>query len=203
MTDAIAGVILAGGRSSRMGREKAFVALGGEPSIARVIARFAPQAARLAINANGDAARFAAFGLPVLPDRAVKGDDAPGPMAGVLAGLAWAKAESATHLATVPSDAPFLPDDLVTRLRENLGESEAAMAESETGLEPLFALWPVAALETIEKRFNAGERAPRRILREIKHRIVTFETDPAAPDPFFNLNRPDDIAAAELWLKGW
>ncbi len=203
MNSKIAGVILAGGRSTRMGREKALIPLAGEPVIARVIARLSPQVGRAVLNANGDAARFAAFGLPVIADRPVRGNEAPGPLAGILAGLTWARLEGFSHIVTVPADAPFLPDDLVARLTEGLGPSEAAMAQSETGLEPLFALWPVEALAALEKRFASGERAPRRVLRDVKHRVVTFETYPAAPDPFFNLNRLDDVAAAEFWIKGW
>ena len=203
MKSSIAGVILAGGRSTRMGREKALMELAGEPVVGRVIGRLAPQVARVILNANGDAARFEAFGLPVIADRPTKGNDAPGPLAGVLAALTWAKPEGFTHIATTPADAPFLPDDLVARLAEGLAPDEVAMAQSETGLEPMFALWPVVALPILEKRFAAGERAPRRLIRDLKHRIVTFETDPAMPDPFFNLNRPDDIAAAEFWIKGW
>jgi molybdenum cofactor guanylyltransferase len=116
---AIAGVVLAGGRSSRMGVEKALVDFAGRPMLAHVLARFAPQVMALAINANGDPARFAAFGAPVIADLA---PDQPGPLAGIAAALAWAQAHGCSRVATVPCDAPFLPRDLVARLARQRAE---------------------------------------------------------------------------------
>ncbi len=200
MSSSIAGVILAGGLSTRMGAEKALVNLAGQPVIARVIARLSPQAAELAISANGDPARFDAFRLQVLPDTTSRPGE-EGPLAGILAGLDWARARGHSHVVFAPADAPFLPDDLVARL----GTDDVAItvAESETGLEPLFSLWPTRVGDVVRKLYAAGERAPRRAIGKLAHRVVTFDCDPGAADPFFNLNRPDDIAAAEFWIKGW
>ncbi len=183
-----------------MGVDKALLSLAGQPVIARVIARLAPQVTELAISANGDAARFDAFGLPVLPDATPRPGE-EGPLAGLLAGLQWAQARGHSHVVFAPADAPFLPEDLIARL----GADDAAVtvAESETGLEPLFSLWPTDTYDIVRKLYAEGERAPRRIIGKLAHRIVTFECDPGAADPLFNLNRPDDIAAAEFWIKGW
>src|SRR4051794_1376287 len=111
---AVLGVILAGGLSSRMGREKAFVALGGRPLLAHVVERFGPQVDALALNANGDPGRFAPFGLPVEPDR--HGEN-PGPLAGISVAISLARRGGYDLVATCPSDAPFLPLDAVARLR--------------------------------------------------------------------------------------
>src|SRR5689334_23243300 len=115
----VTGVILAGGLSRRMGGgDKGLLALGSAPMLDHVIARLAPQVARLVLNANGDPGRFRPFGLPVVADTV---DGFVGPLAGVLAGLRWAKAHStSSHIVTVSADAPFLPQDLVARLRGGL-----------------------------------------------------------------------------------
>ncbi len=200
MSAQIGGVILAGGRSTRMGREKALIELVGRPVIERVIERLSPQVGQLAISANGDTARFADFGLPVVADTNHKPGE-EGPLAGMVAGLEWGLLEGLTHVVFTPSDAPFVPEDLV----ERLGADDVAVtvAESKTGLEPLFSLWPTHTLEIVRKLYAQGERAPRKVIGKLAHRVVTFETDPGSVDPFFNLNRPDDIAAAEFWIKGW
>ena len=141
----IHGLILAGGLARRMdGRDKALVEIGGRPLLAHVMARLAPQVAGLALNANGDAARFAAFHLPVVAD------DVPGfagPLAGVLAGLDWLARErpGATHAASVAADTPFLPTDLVARLAEARVAAGARVAVAASGgrRHPVIALWPV------------------------------------------------------------
>ena len=106
----IFGVILAGGAGRRMGADKALMPLGGRPLVQWVAESFGPQVEDLALSANGDAARFAFLGLPVLADAQVQG-----PLSGVLAGLHWAAAQGATALVTVPCDGPFVPPDLVPR----------------------------------------------------------------------------------------
>jgi molybdopterin-guanine dinucleotide biosynthesis protein A len=105
------GVILAGGLATRMGGgDKALLQVGGQTLLNRVIDRLQPQVAGMALNANGDAARFDAFELPVLPD-SIAGY--PGPLAGVLAGLDWAAEQGAEAIVTVAADTPFFPADLV------------------------------------------------------------------------------------------
>lgn len=195
----ILGLVLAGGRSVRMGREKAFVPLAGRPLIAHVIARFAPQVDRLVINANGELARFDRFGLGILADWRDLGCE--GPLAGVLAGLIHAEPQGASHVATVPCDAPFLPRDLVARLAAAAGPGEIALAEGEQGVEPVFGLWPIATLPALLEAARAGEHSLRgAAARAARVRRVRFDAAPGEPDPFLNLNRPEDLAGAQARL---
>ena len=164
MAERIAGVILAGGQSSRMGVEKALMPLAGRPVIAHVIERLQPQVARLGINANGDPARFDAFGLPVIAD-----PDAsrPGPLAGVVAGLSWARAGRFALLVSSPCDTPFLPRDLVARLAAACGRSAGAVALGPAAEEPLFAVWRVDILEAVEASLRQGRFAVHALQREL------------------------------------
>jgi molybdopterin-guanine dinucleotide biosynthesis protein A len=200
----ILGVILAGGRSSRMGGgDKCLLPLGGRPILAHVVERLAPQVDALALNANGDPARFAGFGLPVLPD-GVAGH--PGPLAGVLAGLDWAAGRGAAAIVTAAADTPFFPRDLVTALRAAAVAADAPLAMAMTPAagggadrHPTFGLWPVALREDLRAALAAGTRkvvawtAPHGCARAIFHDRV--------PDPFFNVNTPDDLAAAGAMLE--
>ena len=188
----IVGLILAGGQGRRMGAEKALLPLAGQPLVSHVAARLAPQVVAMAVSANGDPARFAALGLPVLPDLA--GEAGEGPAAGLRAGLIWAGAQGADALVTVATDTPFLPADLVARLAE--GESPAH-ATSAGRAHYTAALWPLPMQAGIEAGFAAGERRLRVLLAAA--RAVAF----AAPDdPFANLNTPEDLARAEARLLG-
>lgn len=195
----IAGIILAGGLSRRMaGGDKALQLLAGKPMIAHAIARLVPQVSALAINANGDPARFAAFGLPVIPDTI---SDFAGPLAGILAGLEWAAAQSeVTHLVTAPADSPFAPADLVSRLR-TAPPDRIAIAACAGETHQVFALWPVVLADPLRSWLEAGKS--RKVLAFVEsqpHRIVAFDlvmTKSGPLDPFFNVNTPDDLAEAE------
>lgn len=194
----IAGVILAGGRATRMGGgDKGLRVVRGRRLIDHVIGRLGPQCGRLAINANGDPARFAEFGLPVLPDSL---PDHPGPLAGVLAGLDWAAEEGAPAIVTAAADTPFFPRDLLARLGRAAGASGLALAASrdEDGAlrrHPTFGLWPVALREDLRAALEGGLR--KIVLWTDAHGagLAKFPSDPF--DPFFNVNRPEDIAQAE------
>ena len=196
----IAGLILAGGQSRRMGREKAFVSLGGVPLIDRAIERLGAQVAPLAINANGDPGRFAAYGLPVLPD------DRPdtGPLAGVLAGLRWAETlpSPPEFIASVPIDTPFLPADLVARLVEGRGAARRiTIAASGDRDHPVVGLWPVALADTLEEwRLTARSQGVRAFLASCGFAVVNFEMPPDGPDPFLNLNTPEERDEADAWI---
>jgi molybdopterin-guanine dinucleotide biosynthesis protein A len=199
----VLGLVLAGGRSLRMGREKALVSVAGQPMLARVLARFAPQVTSVALNANGDPARFAGFRVPVVPD--APGPPA-GPLAGIAAGLRLAAERGYALLATCPADAPFLPADLVGRLAGALGHEASAppcmaMAAGPEGLEPLFGLWRVDALRHVEKALAEGRFAVREVAAEAGRREVAFDAGPP-PGCFANLNTPGDLAAAEALLAG-
>jgi molybdenum cofactor guanylyltransferase len=195
MAGHILGLVLAGGRSSRMGAEKAFVALAGRPLIAHVLERLAGQTDKLAINANGDPARFSELAIPVLADDAR--DIGAGPLAGIAAGLAFARTRACALVATVPCDAPFLPRDLVFRLASELERRGApiCVAEGPHGLEPLCALWRVDLSAALREAITAGERSPRRLMEKIGAAPVRFSGE-GAHDPFANLNSPAELEAA-------
>jgi len=189
---AIAGLILAGGAGQRMGGDKAMMPLAGRPLIAHVAARLEPQVDALAISANGDPARFAAIGLPVLSD--LPGEAGEGPVAGLRAGLAWAEELGADALVTVATDTPFLPEDLVERLAAT---DDIAYATFSGRAHYTAAIWPLSMLFVVDALFATGERRLRALLDGAVP--VTFK---GPTDPFANLNTPEDLAAAEVRLKG-
>lgn len=193
----IAGVLLAGGLSQRMGGgDKCLRLLGGRPILARVIERVRPQVVALVLNANGDPARFGAFGLPVVAD-GIAGF--AGPLAGVLAGLDWAatNAPDVTHVASFATDAPFLPRNLVAALREEMraGHYDLACACSGGRSHPVFGLWPVALRGDLRQALEDGVR--KVVEWTGRYRLVEVEFPAAPVDPFFNANRPEDLAEAE------
>ncbi len=197
MTEVL-GVILAGGHATRMGGgDKCLKRVAGARLIDHVIARLQPQVAGLALNANGDPGRFAEFGLPVLPDTVA---DQPGPLAGVLAGLDWAAAQGAGAIVTAAGDTPFFPRDLVARLQAAAGPSGLALAASPDGTgrmqrHPVFGLWPVALREDLRRALAGGLR--KMVLWADGHGAATAVFDSQPFDPFFNINTPGDVAAAE------
>ena len=195
------GVILAGGRATRMGGgDKGLRLVGGRRLIDHVIDRLGPQCAALAINANGDPARLAEFGLPVLPDSL---PDHPGPLAGVLAGLDWAAGQGADAIVTAAADTPFFPADLVARLTEKAGPSGLCLAASpdETGRvqrHPTFGLWPVALRDDLRAALTGGLR--KIVIWTDGHGAGQAVFDASPFDPFFNVNTPEDIATAEALM---
>ncbi|HEX4193800.1 MAG TPA: molybdenum cofactor guanylyltransferase MobA [Stellaceae bacterium] len=193
----IAGVLLAGGQSQRMGGgDKNLRLLGGKPMLARVIERAKPQVDALVLNANGDPQRFAGFGLPVIGD-SIAGF--AGPLAGVLAGLDWAAEHvpEAELVASFATDAPFFPRDLVNRLAVTLEEGgfDLACAQSNGQAHPVFGLWPVSLREALREALAGGMRKVDRWTASYKLVEVEFLAEPV--DPFFNANRPEDLAEAE------
>jgi molybdenum cofactor guanylyltransferase len=194
----IAGVLLAGGQSRRMGGgDKCLLPLGGKPILAHVIERARPQVSALALNANGDAARFAGFGLPVVPD-GVAGF--PGPLAGVLTGLDWAAASvpGVSHVASFATDAPFLPRDLVPRLMAALdGRHELAAAASSGRTHPVFGIWPIGIREAL--RHAIVEEGIRKVdVFTARYTLAVVDFPVGEVDPFFNTNDQDDLEAARL-----
>ncbi|GAN80432.1 molybdenum cofactor guanylyltransferase MobA [Acidocella aminolytica] len=181
----IAALILAGGKATRFGgADKAFVPLHGRPLIAHVLDLLRPQVAPIAISANGDPARFIKFGLPVLPD--APDFSACGPLAGVAAGLAWAKRVNATFLLTMPVDTPFFPATLVADLSP--GPSVAVYAGRQ---HHLVALWPVSFLPALEDFLHRDAKYKvRDALTLCLARPVHFTS---SRDPFTNLNSPADL----------
>ncbi len=197
----VAGVLLAGGLARRMGGgDKGLMELGGETILARVIARARPQVGALALNANGDPARFAAYDLPVVAD--VIGGFA-GPLAGVLTGMIWARehAPGCAWVASFATDAPFLPSDLVARLLQAVERQRADMACAASGgrPHPVFGLWPVRLAEDL-RRAVADEGVRKVDVWTARYRLAVADFAAAPVDPFFNANRPTDLVEAERLL---
>ena len=190
-------IILAGGRATRMGGgDKGLLLLADQPLMAHVIARLAPQCDPLAINANGDPARFSQFGLAVLPDT-LPGQ--PGPLAGVLAGMEWAAAMGAPAVITAAADTPFLPEDLAERLQASAGASGLCLAACGGQLHPTFGLWPTALRHDLRAALMGGLRKLR--LWASNHGANTAPF-PATPfDPFFNINTPEDLVEAQTMTR--
>src|SRR3954468_20780 len=200
MTDvpATPGVLLAGGLARRMGGgDKPMRTIGGRSILERVIARLKPQCDGLILNANGDPARFAAFGLPVIADTV---QDFPGPLAGILAALDWTAANrpDVGWILSAAADCPFLPRDLVARLQQaRIAEgAELAVAASGGQSHPVIGLWSVALREKLRHALVVEDiRKIDRWTARYRLATVTWPTEPL--DPFFNANTMDDIAEAE------
>lgn len=197
----IAGVLLAGGLSRRMGGgDKALRLLGGKTLLDHVIDRMRPQVAALVLNANGDPARFARFGLPVVADSI---GDFAGPLAGILAGLDWTAANrpDCPIVVSAATDAPFLPTDLVAGLVAGMEEAGADLACAASGGQPhpVIGLWPVRLRE--ELRRALAEEGVRKVdVWTARYRLATVDFPSAPIDPFFNANRPDDLERAAALL---
>ena len=196
MIEQTIGMILAGGLARRLGGgDKALRLVGGQTVLARLIERMTPQVTRLILNANENPARFAEFNLPVVGDDL---PDRPGPLAGVLAGLDWAArfAPEVQWAVTVPGDAPFVPEDLVTRLHAARGQMALACAASGGRMHPVVTLWPVALRHDLR----------RALVDEGLHKVGAYvgRHDPAIVewpvedvDPFFNVNTQADLTEAD------
>lgn len=187
------GVILAGGRSTRLGGgDKCLLPLAGRPLLAHVIERFAPQVDALVLNANGAPERFAPFGLKIVAD-SVPGF--AGPLAGILAGLEEARARGQNAIVTATADAPFLPRDLVERLGSAGGP---AVARSGGRLHPVFGVFPTDLADGLAHFLNS--QPSRRVAdwTELQgFATADFAIPTPGPDPFFNINAPEDLAAAQ------
>ncbi len=202
MAEAVVGVLLAGGLARRMGGgDKCLRPLGGRPILAHIVERLQPQVTDLVLNANGDPARFADFGLPVAGDTI---EGYAGPLAGVLTGMEWVRRHrpDCAWVASVPTDAPFLPRDLVAAMMAAVAREGAEMACATSGgrAHPVVGLWPVRLADALRQAM-VEEELRKVDLWTARYRIVhvDFATDPV--DPFFNTNRPDDLAAAEALLR--
>jgi len=197
-TTGIPGVLLAGGLARRMGGgDKPMRTIGGRTILERAIARLKPQCDGLILNANGDPARFAAFGLPIIADTVA---DFPGPLAGILAARDWAAADrpEVKWMLSAAADCPFLPHDLVVRLHRGLVEqnAELAVAASDGQSHPVIGLWSVSLRDELRQALVVED--VRKIDRwTARYRLATM-TWPVRPlDPFFNANTVEDIAEAE------
>lgn len=196
----VLGCVLAGGQSRRMGGgDKTLLDLNGKPMLEVILDRLSPQVPHIVLNANGDAGRFSRFSLPVVPD-SISGF--AGPLAGILAGLEYARDHMAdiTHVVSVAGDTPFFPADMVNRfLALTPAEKPViALASSSDKLQPVFGLWPVALAEDLHDWLAKGQSGKVLAFVDRHDSIeVVFELDQATGlDPFFNANRPDDLETA-------
>ena len=206
MTNDVVGVLLAGGQARRMGGgDKCLRELGGKAILSRVISRARPQVSTLVLNANGDPARFDGYELPIAAD-VIEGF--AGPLAGILTGLEWAvvHAPSCAWVASFATDGPFLPLDLVPRMLAGVKEAGADMAcaVSDGRTHPVFGLWPLGLTDALRGAM-IGEGIRKIDAWTARYRVAEIEfpliDGPAGPvDPFFNTNRPEDLAEAERLL---
>jgi len=189
----IAGVIIAGGKGTRLGGDKPLRPFAQATLLDAVIQRVRPQVDALALNVSAAAfPRYRGYDLELIADEE-RGDI--GPLAGVLAGLHWAQLQRAEWLATFPADTPFLPYDLVSRLRISARGFAPAAACDSSGLHGLCALWPTAAQsQLLEAVRNANLRSLREALTRLGGSECAFAGD---ADAFFNVNTPEDLARAE------
>jgi molybdenum cofactor guanylyltransferase len=198
----IVGVLLAGGLGRRMGGgDKPLRLLAGRPLLDHVIERLQPQVAGVVLNANGDPTRFGAYGLPVVADSV---PDFAGPLAGILAGLDWAAENrpDCPMIVSVPTDAPFLPIDLVERLEQARATGEADMACAASGgqAHPVIGLWPVRLRDALRHALvDEGVRKVDVWTARYRFAVVEFPTHPI--DPFFNANRPGDLDTATRLME--
>jgi molybdenum cofactor guanylyltransferase len=197
------GLILAGGKSSRMGSNKALLTLGSDTVLGHVLRRLRSQVSRLAVNAPAP--------LPGSEDLPHLADSVPGqlgPLAGILTGMRhYAEtAPEARHFLTAPCDSPFLPLHLTERLADTRPDARTIVVASSLGRNhPVFALWPVALAEDLENWLTTD--ANRRINGFLsRHHTVTVDFAPIGTangelDPFLNINTPEDLARANLFSE--
>lgn len=203
--DKVLGCVLAGGQSRRMGGgDKSLLDLGGKTMLEMILSRLTPQVPEIILNANGDPARFSRFGLPVIPDPV---GEYAGPLAGVLAGLTYAKDKmpDVTHVVSVAGDTPFFPGSLVKRLCSTVPADKPviALASSADKLHPVFGLWPVVLHADLHTWLTTGQSGKVLAFVDRHDSVeVSFDTDPATGlDPFFNANKPDDLATVRNVLS--
>jgi molybdenum cofactor guanylyltransferase len=196
------GVLLAGGLARRMGGgDKPLRLIAGRPILDRVIERLRPQVAGLVLNANGDPARFATYGLPVIADSI---PDYAGPLAGILAGLDWTAGHrpDCPMIVSVATDAPFLPIDLVARMEQALAAEGADLACAASGgqAHPVIGLWPVQLRD--ELRHALVDEGIRKVdVWTARYRLTQVAFPDRPLDPFFNANRPSDLEEAARLLE--
>lgn len=178
------------------GADKALLPLSGQPLAAHAAARLEPQVERLAISANGDPARLAFLGCPVLPDA-----ERMGPLSGVLSAMDWAAPLGATAIVTVAVDTPFFPCDLAPRLALAAEGSAGGIALARSGGNdhPTFALWPVDLRDALRAFLGSGAKASIRAFADARGAARADFPDDGA---FANLNTRDDLARAEALLSG-
>lgn len=203
MSENIPAVILAGGQSRRMGGAAKFrIRIGGMTLLEHVIARLRPQTGEILLNLNDPAATDFDPAIAIRPD-GIGGY--LGPLAGILTGLDYylQQGSPARHMLSAPIDTPFLPADLTCRLMEAAAKSPDAiiMARSSGRVHPVIALWPLSLRDDLHDALVAGEiRKVRDFILRHPSREVEWMAE-RGKDPFFNINRPEDIETARARLQ--
>ncbi len=200
----LAGVVLAGGQSTRMGgQDKCQLELGNKTLLQRSVDKLMLQVDAVAINANSDEDGYPCFGLPVLRDSF---QGFAGPLAGVLTGMEWAHMRGASHVVTVAADTPFFPDDFVAKMQTALSTQSGEIAIAETSdrggkffNHPTFGIWRVSLRDDLRGALGQGVR---KVMQWVKpHCVVKVAFSSVPFDPFFNVNRPEDYEVAQMLLK--
>lgn len=187
-------VILAGGRSSRMGEEKSLLSIAGVPLIERIVCRLGDHHP-IVINANGDPSRFSIVSCPIIPDSI---GSFSGPLAGILSGLEWASSPL-THMVSIAVDTPFFPKDLVSIFESSVSDSPdtIALAMSDNNLHPVFGLWPISLSSSLREFLTAGSSGKvLDFVHQHDWKKVSFPFS-GSIDPFFNINTPADLSLAQ------
>lgn len=197
-TPASYGLVLAGGLARRMGGgDKALIRIGTSTILDRVLERLKPSCAGIILNANGDPARFAPFGLPIIPDDVA---GFAGPLAGILAGLTWVARHqpSIEWVVSAPGDCPFLPRDLVERLHTArlAAGTPLACAQSGDWRHPVAGLWRVDLRDDL-RRALVDEGLRKIEIWTARHGVALARWPTEPVDPFFNVNTPEDVREAE------
>jgi molybdenum cofactor guanylyltransferase len=197
-TEATLGLVLAGGLARRMGGgDKALLQVGGRTILERVIGRLRPACTEILLNANGDPARFAPFGLPVIADSV---PDFAGPLAGILAGLDWAAehARDVAYVVSTPGDCPILPADIVARLHAARQSMTLPLACARSGewRHPVVGLWRVDLRDDLRKAL-ISDGLHKIEVWTARHGVAIADWPTEPVDPFFNVNTPEDAAAAD------
>jgi len=195
----IGAVIMAGGKSRRMGgQDKAFVLLNEKPMLSHVIDRLNKQTKNIVLNSNKNPEVFKSFKIKVMSDT-VK--DFPGPLAGVLSGMEWFNIQNKKikWVLSVPIDSPFFPLDLIKKLHFSLKNSNKliAVAKSNKKIHPVFALWNMSLLNPIKNAINNDIRKIDLFTEPYQPQVVDFVSK---IDPFFNINTPEDLKMAEKYF---
>jgi len=198
----IGGVILAGGKASRMDfRDKALETLHGKPLLEYVVSKAAAQVEHLVLSVNHNIERYQVFGLPIVPDRDTS---YAGPLLGILSAMHWFRSRQAgkgiSYLACFPGDAPEFPQDVVGQLTQKLNKESAVVAYiyHQDQIQPLFSLWHLGLIGQIEDAVAAGLYGPKLLFGSLK--AVAVNCDDNSPGTFCNINSAEDLHAAALLI---
>ncbi len=195
--DKVAGLVLAGGQSSRMGgRDKCLMPLAGIPLVERVSQKLSAGLPQLLINTNANPDEFSYLGFDVRGDVF---EGYAGPLAGVLTGMRWAQEKpDIDWILTAAADTPFFPDNYTETMLASKKENDIVLAATNGRRHPVFGLWRVSLADRLQEFLESGDRKVMLFVQQFAHIIQDFEA--GRIDPFFNLNTPEDWKTAEQMM---